>query len=140
MSTEAANNEASAGTGCYAEVEHRLTCAIGILAGIQFDEGIDHEDVINELREARAQIHRRSGGWVPVEHATPEEGHIVVMRTADGRMIHGAYCYIADIEAWKWCIQCGHCWVEGDHWEGDSEWDDDYDVTHWHKLPVFPEA
>jgi len=39
------------------EIEHDLTCAIGILAAIQHDEGIDHEDVMELLCGVRSAVH-----------------------------------------------------------------------------------
>ncbi len=56
MNAKTATDEASAATDGYADVEHRLTCAIGVLAAVQHDEGIDHEDAIEELRQARNAV------------------------------------------------------------------------------------
>ena len=76
--------------------------------------------------------------WISVEDKKPDiidgEGYSEnVLAVCDGRLMIMCYCYIeaGEDSGYAWC----NCY--GDI-NGDGEFDDEYNVTHWMPLPSPP--
>lgn len=92
-------------------------------------DGTDGTDGANEA--ARTAV-----AWQPVTDETaPEPGRIVWLWD-------GAKVWIGAREHWDGVLvytnTYGNIWHNGQCWDGDCEFDDDYQPTHWLPLPDLP--
>lgn len=78
--------------------------------------------------------------WIDVKERTPDliEGKDYsenVLAVLNGRLAVMAYCYIKDDDG-GWFYAWANCYGNID---GECEWDDNYNVTHWMPLPDPPQ-
>ena len=95
-------------------------------------------------RQTASSQHTDSMLWVSVDDDLPEEGEAVLLWDGSCGML-GSIEYIADGEpsaGWSWCrsYTAPDC-SSGKAWRcDDAEYDDDYEITHWFRLPAPPSA
>jgi hypothetical protein len=47
----------------------------------------------------------------------------------------GCRSFVSDADGWVWCNSHGLVWSKGNGWDCESEWDDEYTPTHFHRFP-----
>lgn len=75
--------------------------------------------------------------WIDVKDKLPEEGQLVWGANFKKGWIDLYTLEHMDNEGWFWCISNGSFYQEDGKIKGESESDDEYDITHWHANPEF---
>jgi len=80
-------------------------------------------------------------GWVSVEDALPSEGQLVLAVIGDNvtLMVRGRIDHPTEDGYYlAWCNTYGSFWWNGEKYDCDAEYDDEYEVTHWIAVPPPP--
>lgn len=81
--------------------------------------------------------HCKRDRWISVEEELPEEDEIVFCY--DGKDINvGGYADMGDGWFWGRCYDTVYYSSEDRKWLGDIEVDNDYEITHWKRMPNPP--
>ena len=79
--------------------------------------------------------------WISVKYKKPKENQIVwaIEKNHQGPiMMEYAYINDGDNSGWIWARIYDVPTYHNGYWDFESEWDDNYEITHWMPLPEPP--
>lgn len=78
--------------------------------------------------------------WISVKEKMPKQNETVwICNQETGFVTIGSYVYFYN-EGWFWVVTNGVIYSEEREIISECELDDDYNITHWQKLPKLPKS
>jgi hypothetical protein len=78
--------------------------------------------------------------WIDVNKKMPSENETVWLLNENDKFIRIGCRVYEQNEGWFWAISNGIIYIENNKIVSECEIDDDYEITHWQKMPSLPKS